>query len=310
MGAMATWEDGPEYAPIERPADFSVPDAAPLEQAPAPYQPAASAPKDRPHFDRPGDPGTPLATIVPATGPERDPMTPFDVVAATVTSDSAWAAAHWSAPAGPAGPAWQPGPPAPAYGQAGPAAHPYAPEPQPVPSPAPWSLSAPVAPPLNGASVYPPPTDELPLGGFPAPGTPQWFGPGPVQPEPRRPVPVDARRVAETVTPGVLICLVLGGLFSLLAPVTLPLAFALSSRISVAQQQIRRAFAIAVLVLSFIALIAALLSSSSFNDWWGDVGRWAMLASWGMLAVVLVSVTRALRAPDPPPPPGYRPPRG
>ena len=36
MNCMATWEDGPEYAPIERPSDFQDPDAPPLKIA-APY---------------------------------------------------------------------------------------------------------------------------------------------------------------------------------------------------------------------------------------------------------------------------------
>ena len=41
---MASWEDGPEYAPIERPDGFSVPYAAPLSVAEPYVQPAADAP--------------------------------------------------------------------------------------------------------------------------------------------------------------------------------------------------------------------------------------------------------------------------
>ena len=45
---MATWEDGPEYAPVERPSQFENPDVAPLSTAPPVQQMAALAPKDRP----------------------------------------------------------------------------------------------------------------------------------------------------------------------------------------------------------------------------------------------------------------------
>jgi hypothetical protein len=50
---MATWEDGPEYAPIERPDEFSTPDAAPLGATEPYVQPSANAPIQRPAF---GDP--------------------------------------------------------------------------------------------------------------------------------------------------------------------------------------------------------------------------------------------------------------
>ena len=53
MNCMATWEDGPEYAPIERPSDFQSPDASPLTIAPPHTQLAAWAPKNRPVFDSP-----------------------------------------------------------------------------------------------------------------------------------------------------------------------------------------------------------------------------------------------------------------
>ena len=103
---MATWEDGPEYAPIERPADFQTPEAPPLTTAPPHTQAAAWAPKSRPVFDNPSTPVIPLATLVPAPREERrDPEKPFTVVASTMTSDSAWGAVHWASPTGqPAGP--------------------------------------------------------------------------------------------------------------------------------------------------------------------------------------------------------------
>ena len=98
---MATWEDGPEYAPIERPAEFQNPDAPPLETAPTYMQVAAWAPKSRPLFDNPSAPLTPLSGLVPAQREEiRDPQKPFTVVSSMMTSDSAWGAVHWAPPSG------------------------------------------------------------------------------------------------------------------------------------------------------------------------------------------------------------------
>jgi len=98
---MATWEDGPEYAPIERPSDFQTPDAPPLDTAPPYMQVAAWAPKNRPAFDNPSTAVAPLSSLVPVQREEpRDPEKPFAVVASTMTSDSAWGAVHWAAPGG------------------------------------------------------------------------------------------------------------------------------------------------------------------------------------------------------------------
>ena len=60
---MATWEDGPEYAPLERPANFTAAATAPLSTAPPVVQMAAYAPKQRPGF---GQPPAPVAPLAPA----------------------------------------------------------------------------------------------------------------------------------------------------------------------------------------------------------------------------------------------------
>ena len=98
---MATWEDGPEYAPVERPTDFADAGAAPLSMAPPVVQMAALAPKDRPFFDQPPVPVAPLESLVAAPPETRDPQVPFAVASSTMTSDSAWGAVHWDAPATP-----------------------------------------------------------------------------------------------------------------------------------------------------------------------------------------------------------------
>lgn len=283
---MATWEDGPEYAPIERPQNFAMPEVAPLDQA-APYvQVAAGAPVDRPQFTGPQDPVQPLASIGPDDGGEqRDPHTPFETVESTVTggstgaglatttataspNQSAWGSAHWSPPTGP-----------------------------------------PVQPPPPHAQQQPQQNWPTP-DGYPAPGTPQWFGPGAGTPTAQQGQagPPDARRVLDAVTPGVAICLVVGGLIYLLAPLMLIIAFVLSGRVKVAKPRVRLAFIIASSALGFFALVGLFTNNLSFGDWWGFIGMWALVLCWGMLITLPVLIFNELkkgvsRPFSPPPPP-------
>ena len=138
---MATWEDGPEYAPLEPPTEFTVPDAPPLSEAP-PVERVPDVPGARPQFGDPAEPVAPLGTLIPEEGiAERDPADPFDVDSDTMSqggsTGSAWGAAHWRPPAG--APA-RPQPDQPMALQSGPAQQ---------------------------------------HANLPAPGTPGWFGPGP-----------------------------------------------------------------------------------------------------------------------------------
>jgi hypothetical protein len=282
---MATWEDGPEYAPVDRPTDFAVPDVPALEDVPPSQQPSANAPRDRPTFDGPSDPVPALASLEPAVEDTRDPQEPFDVVASTITSGTAWGAAHWSAPGqptlSPAPPRTGTTTPETANGHGVPAAAP---------------LQQPWPPPPAAVG----PVSEYSSSGFPAPGTPEWFGPGPAAP---RPPSADVgsltRRVVQAVTPGVLICLGTGALLDLLAPVTLVLALALTTRVTVARERIFRAFLVCVGIISFFALVVALLTDYTFSEWWDYVGGWARIGSWVMAAVIVTTVVRELRRTPP-----------
>ena len=101
---MATWEDGPEYAPLERPDAFADPSVATVGlEAPPPAPVPPPAPTERPAFADPGQPVPPLAALVPAPPAQRDPNVPFDVAASLMTAEtSAWASSHFpTAPAGP-----------------------------------------------------------------------------------------------------------------------------------------------------------------------------------------------------------------
>lgn len=258
---MATWEDGPEYAPLERPVDFGRPPVAELDVAPPVAPQAASAPQDRPVFSAPPVPVAPLATLVPTPEAPRDPQLPFDVAAATLTGDGAWGALHWSPPSGL------------------PPAEPYA---GPLGSQQPMSLSATPAP--VGPS------------GYPAPGTPQWFTPA--RSEPPADVPVTVSRVLQAATPGLCIILVLGGLIYTLAPILLAVALALSGRVTVGQPAVRRVFITAVSLLGLLAVGGALTNQTGFVDWWHFVGLWGLVLCWAVLGTLLWLVRRALLTPD------------
>ena len=338
---MATWEDGPEYAPLERPDAFDEPTVADLETPPdRPVPPAA--PADRPVFDDPASPVPPLAALVPAPPEQRDPSEPFDVVASAMTAEtSAWASAHWTTSQSQgSGPVPGPGGPAPrSNGSAPPAlpgvapAYPSSPggrtpptgTPQPYASsagtpaypvpgvayPPPGSVPgypppgpAPGYPPPGGFQAFPPPGRPPASGPFPAPGTNQWFGPGGYPPAPSAPVAPSTRTVLAAATPGMLVTLVVGGFIWVLAPVTLVVAFLLSARMSYGRKATRAAYAIVLGLLGVIGLLALLTADGLFSQWWGTVAGWACFFSWVTAVTAVVAAYRALKLgrPDPPTP--------
>ena len=273
MNGMATWEDGPEYAPIERPADFADAGAPPLSVAPPVIQAAAQAPKDRPFFDQPPAAVAPLESLVPTPAETRDPSAPFTVVSAAMTNDSAWGALHSGPPTAP---------PVAFPTTAGPVSGPVA---LPITSD-PWSRH-----------TQPPPDSR-----FPAPGTPAWFGPGPYGEQPASPGRVSAKAVWDAAMPGLCIILAVGGLVYVLAPIFYAIAFGLSGRVRVARQQVRGAFAIGSVFLGLIAVIATLTNDFGFGQWWETVGAWSLAACWALLLTTLILVYRALRAGERPEP--------
>ena len=264
MVTMATWEDGPEYAPLVRPDAFTEPTISPLSSAPPVDQLAAAAPKERPAFADPRDAVAPLESLIPPIDAPRDPAEPFDVVTTALTSaDSAWGAAHWARPSVPVAGSW------------------------------------PAAPSGSQASPGPPPTDPLipaagpapTANGFPAPGTPAWFTP----PEVPQPVPrtsVTAKHVLDAITPGVCISLAIGGFVYLLSPIMLGVAFALASRMPVGREPGRRAFTTAFFVVGFVAVVGILNIPTSFGDWWSFVGVWSLIICW-LVLIALALIVRA-----------------
>jgi hypothetical protein len=273
MTCMATWEDGPEYAPLERPADFAPAAVGPLSVAPPVQQMAALAPKDRPVFDQPPVPLAPLDSLVPVVKETRDPQVPFAVVSSTVTSDSAWGAVHWGAPAPPAE--------------------------LPATAPTPWAPSQPLPAPRT---QIPPPDNR-----FPTPGTPGWFGPGPYSAQPPAPPRIGAKAVWDAAMPGMCICLAVGGLVYVVAPILFAVAFGVSRSVKVARDQVRRAFAAGAALLGLVGIVAALTNDEGFPQWWTVVGGWSVVVCWAVLLTTLVLVYRGLRAGEQPAPPNRQP---
>lgn len=151
---MATWQDGPEYAPLAPPTGYepavaSTPAAPtpPPRVAPAPAGPGAGA--LTPAFAPPS--GTvPLAGLGPARRPSRDPRHPFPAASRPQRTGSAWRSVHAAgtgdAPTPPQAAA--PGPYAPApYGPT-----PHAPTPQ---APAPYAQVPPAPGPYAPATYAP-----------------------------------------------------------------------------------------------------------------------------------------------------------
>lgn len=287
---MASWQDGPEYAPTVRPDEFAEPAVEPLASAPPVPRPADGAPVERPAFSEPSAPVAPLETLVPLPADRRDPQQAFAVVSSTLTTGGPWGGVHGTLPVAPPAPTTF----ASATFPAAPdqlASHPRAQQPNAFPQP---------------AGPYEP-------SGYPEPGTPQWFGPGPYgeQPTPTRTGP---RAIWEAATPGLLLVLALAVVIQVLAPVLLVVAFLLARRVLVARVAVQRAFVVALGTLGTFAVIGFFFAPLGFGDWWSFLGNWSRLVSLGVLISTVLFVRRALadgEDPTPPtPPPTYRGPWG
>ena len=264
---MATWEDGPEYAPLEPPAEFAAPDAPPLSMADPPQQPP-QAPADRPQFGIPGQDVVPLTALVPEAGSQhRDPHLPFEVDSDAMTQSGgggAWGAAHWRPPTGP----------------------PVGDSPQ----QGPWGppSSVPVASPTDPMTLRSAPPSAP--GGLPAPGTPAWFGPGPMAPARREPPP----SLFRATPPGAIMILALA-IFWVVAPPAFLVGFILSTRARYARRKILTAFAVVGAVVLLIPTLDVLINFGDFGSWYGLLSTWSLLGSLLMIVLILVLVNTEIK---------------
>jgi hypothetical protein len=154
--------------------------------------------------------------------------------------------------------------------------------------------------PLEIRSAPPPPSPN----GYPVPGTPGWFAPPAYGERPTPPGEIGAKAVLDAATPGLCICLTIGGLVYVLAPVMLAIAFGLTSRVRVARRQVRRAFGVGAGLLAFIGTTAAVTNDGAgFAAWWTTIGGWSLVICWSLLLTTLLQVYRGLKNEGPPPPP-------
>ena len=262
---MATWEDGPEYAPALRPDHFA--------------EPAGAAPAGRtagPPPVRRLRSSAPPSTIRrlrwhrwrPWSHRSRTPATrrlPFDVVSATLTeATSAWSATHWSPPAGP-----------PLLDGSLPLAA--------------GTCRRPRRGRRSGPSVAHSPARSRRR------ARPQWFQPAPPPYAPTDTGPERTRRIAQALTLGVIICLAVGGIVWPLAPITLahrlrpgqPRQSGTTGRSSASSRPPSRCW-------SSSAWSAALLSDGFFSDWWELVARWSQVLCWLTLVAGWIAVWRGL----------------
>lgn len=107
-------------------------------------------------------------------------------------------------------------------------------------------------------------------------------------------------------TPGLLICLGIGGIVYVVAPIMLLVSLGLTRRVRAGTKQVRAGFAIAVSFVAAMSIIQGLSSLDSFSEWWRFTGIASLLACWVMVIVTLVQVDKGLRR-GPAPPPTSRP---
>lgn len=295
---MATWEDGPEYAPLERPDQFSAPETRPLDDGPQPTAPSAEAPPLRPEGYEQQE-QRPLSTFEPDPGEQRNPQEPFEVAASTLTDEeysaTAWNAVHWTPPADSA---WAPPAGAGVAGPPPPSGHdPTRPfhvsQQSAMPPPAQdWSAQM-HAQQVNGQQMsgqqWPPPGGQQ----WPAPGTPQWFGPGPSE-QPWVQQPETGGEFAQSLLRGVgiptVICLLLG-LVQPIAPLTLVLAFFSATRLQ--GTLCRQTIAICYYVcFGIIVFLSAYATVSGAGLW--DVA--SLTATWLSIIMLVVSTLIVMNA--------------
>lgn len=262
---MASWQDGPEYAPTERPAAFVTPPLPPLT-APAPPAPVAAPvePGVEPSFVPAAVPQPDLATLVPDAAPGRNPNVAFEVTAAAITAGG-------TMPAGP--------------GQAG--------------GRLPTQPFTSGGPPLTGylpvqAAVQP--NAQVNPAPFPAPNTPQWFAPPPESRVPVAPPTVTVTQIWLGATPAVMITLILGALFSWLSILMLALSFALSARIGYRRAAVRRSYSAALIWTGVVGLLSLVSGNYDADTLFSALSGGAQFVCWILPIVIGLIVGAAIRA--------------
>ncbi|WP_147264189.1 MFS transporter [Desertihabitans brevis] len=284
---MATWEDGPEYAPHQRPDQFQPPaDAPSLGAAPPAPRPSASEPLAPPLRYEMRAQVAGLETLVPDRGEQRDPHRAFDVVQSVMTEQPssgprAWSAAHsssWSQQ-------WAPPPGTPAPAAPAPVVGGHDPQ-------QPFAVGQGMRP---GQPQLPPPAGPA----HPAPGTDQWFAPTSWEPpEAHGDFRSTGTRVVQGVTWPVLIVLGLGVLIFPLSLFCVVGAAVLTNWVPRRRSQARVGYAIGFGVLALVGLVG-FLDTLSFSGLVTAVQPMATLFCLAMLVVHPVLSYLSVQAGEP-----------
>jgi hypothetical protein len=145
------------------------------------------------------------------------------------------------------------------------------------------------------ASNYPPPDA---VQGFPAPGTPGWFGPPTAYEADKVHVPLTFGTVAEGLSWAVIIVLILGGIISYLSPVLLFISVFLAGQVRYGRRIVRIAIVVALAVVA-IAGAGALVGTSDSTLAWESMGTASVWCSWLLivfgLGVSIFSIRRGDR---------------
>ena len=312
---MATWTDGPEYAPAERPAAFVVPESGPLTAAAPEIAPLGDAP-DRAPAEFAAPEARPLEDLEPKVAETRDPHEAFDVASTPMTSMAATPLATR--------PASQP---------LGAPAEPAASAPQQWPAPDPGTIAGnpqsawnsvhasgrprtpgvdapPVAAPPPQASNPAPQVNPAP---FPQPVNDPWLPPAqmPYGTAPSTPQTVSVGQMWRGATPGLMTTLIIAALINALSLPMLFIAWPLASRTSHRSRTAQRVVRGAIGASLTLGLFGAFTSYAGFDfqSWWEWSGGYAQLAALVLIPVILLVVGSGMRAGEPPAerPGQYRP---
>lgn len=284
---MATWKDGPEYAPLAPPASFDAPEIAPLAQPEPAPNPAAGQPLVPPPAWGTDPDLVPLAALAPAEAERRDPAQPFAVVSAAV------------APAGssPASAAVGTFPGRPSFDPRAPF-HVGADAPRMDAGP---DGARPTLAPTTAAGSFAPPSGPPVVAAFPQFGSTGWFAPY------RPPAAAIASRLTwrswwAAITPLVVVVFVATLVASFwwpLAPVGFLVGYAASFLIRHRISQVRLLGAGLLAVLCFVAFGSMIRPDATTDSVWSTLNA----AAWGCTLVALAAdawwVTHALRRGEP-----------
>ena len=223
---MASWQDGPEYAPSVRPSAFVAPVAVALDSQPPAAPIDEGVPGLEPSFVAPEQPTPDLRALVPSAAPGRNPTLPFE--SATTPLTSAEDAPALRSPLEP-------------FSTGGPSLSGYLPT-QPVLQPT--AQVNPATLPMSMAQQWAPPAPATRVQGA---------------------VPVTIRQIWQATTGWVLIPLLVGMFVTPIAPVCLLVAAVSTAQVRFRRAAVRRAYQVAgVAVIAISFLVATLDDTTDF----------------------------------------------